>query len=58
MKEVLQSEKKLKVKSLLDLFSSTKGTIRIRDYLINFSDEKKQRCYINFVDSFTYNNIS
>ena len=58
VKEVLQSEKKLKVKSLLNLFSSTKGTITIRDYLINFSDEKKQRCDINFVDSFPYNNIS
>ena len=58
MKEVLQSAKKLKVKSLLNLFSSTKGTITIRDYLINFSDEKKQRCDINFVDSFPYNNIS
>ena len=52
MKEVLQSEKKLKVKSLLNLNSSTKGTITIRDYLINFSDEKKQRCDINFDDSF------
>ena len=58
MIEVLQSEKKLKVKLLLNLFSSTKGTITIRDYLINFSDEKKQRCDINFVDSFPYNNIS
>ena len=42
MKEVLQSEKKLKVESLLNLFSSTKGTITIRDYLINFSDEKNK----------------
>ena len=58
MKEVLQSEKKLKVKSLFNLFSSTKGIITVRDYLINFSDEKKQRCDINFVDSFPYNNIS
>ena len=58
VKEVLQSEKKLKVKSLLNLFSSTKGTITIRDYLINFSDEKKQRCDSNFVDSFPYINIS
>ena len=58
VKEVLQSEKKLKVKSLLNLFSSSKGTITIRDYLINFSDEKKQRCDINLVDSFPYNNIS
>ena len=41
VKEVLQNEKKLKVKSLLNLFSSTKGAITIRDYLINFSDEKK-----------------
>ena len=58
VKEVLQSEKKLRVKSLLNLFSSTKGTITIRDYLINFRYEKKQRCDINFVDSFPYNNIS
>ena len=36
MKEVLQSEKKLKVKSLLNLFSSTKGTITIHNYLMNF----------------------
>ena len=57
VKEVLQSEKKLKVKSLLCLFSSTKGTIAIRDYLINFSDKKKQRCDISFVDSFPYINI-
>ena len=58
VKEVLQSEKKLKITSLLNLFSSTKGTITIRDYLINFSDEKKQRFDINFVDSFPYNKIS
>lgn len=58
VKEVLQSEKKLKVKSLLNLFSSNKGTITIRDYLINFSDEKQQRCDNNFVSSFPYNNIS
>ena len=58
VKEVLQSEKKLKVKSMLNFFSSTKGTITIRDYLINFSDEKKQWCDNNFVDSFPYSNIS
>ena len=58
VKEVLQSKKKLKVKLLINHFRSTKGTITIRDYLINFSDEKEQRCDINFVDSFSYNNIS
>ena len=34
------------------------ATTAIRDYLINFSDEKKQRCDINFIDSFPYNNNS
>ena len=50
VKEVFQSEKTLNVKSLLNLFSSTKSTITIRDYLINFSDKNKQQCDINFDD--------
>ena len=58
MKDVLQSEKRLKVTPLLNLFSSTKGTITIRNCLINFSDEKKPWCDINFVDSFPFTNIS
>ena len=58
VQEVLQSEKKLKIKSLLKLYSASKGAITIRDYIGNFSDVKHQHCDDGFVKKFPYDMIS
>ena len=58
VQDVLHSEKKLKIKSLLKLYSASKGDITIRDYLGTFSDQKHEQCDINFVDSFPYDDIT
>ena len=57
VQEVLQSEKKLKIKSLLKLYSASKGAITIRDYIGNFSDVKHQHCDDGFVKKFQYDMI-
>ena len=36
--EVLQSEKKLKLKGLLKLYLASKGIIKIKDFFLEFSD--------------------
>ena len=54
VQEVLQSEKKLKRKSLLKLYSASKGVITIRDSIGNFSDVKHQHCDDSFVKKFLY----
>ena len=51
--EVLQSEKKLKVKNLLKLYTSSKGVINIK-----FSDTSMRQGDAEFVKSFPFNNLS
>ena len=54
--EVLQSEKKLKVKNLLKLYTSSKGVINIKDFLVEFSDTSMRQGDAELV-SFPFNNL-
>ena len=56
--EVLQSEKKLKVKNLLKLYTESRGIIKIRNFFIEFSDPCVDKCDRNFVDTFLFNDVS
>ena len=58
VKEVLQSEKKLKVKNLLKLYNSSKGVINIKDFLVEFSDTSMRQGDAEFVKSFPFNYLS
>ena len=58
VKEVLQSEKKLKLKSLLKLYSRSKGVVKIKDFLGEFSDPCKEKCDSQFLATFPYAKIT
>ena len=58
VKEVLQSVKKLKVKSLLKLYSRSKGVVKIMDFLGEFSDPCKEKCDSQFLATFPYAKIT
>lgn len=58
VEEALQSEKKLRVSSLLNIHSLSKGDIPIREFLIEFSPEVTQRFDPAFVSSFPIDKIS
>ena len=57
--EVLQSEKKmLKLKSLLKLYSASKGIIKIRDFFLELNDTASKGQYDKeFVTDFPYENV-
>ena len=50
VQEVLESKKKLRIKSLLKLYSASKGVITIRDYIGNFNDVRHQHCDDSFCE--------
>ena len=50
--EILQSERKLKVKNLLKLYTSSKGVINIKDFLVEFCDTSMRQGDAEFVKSF------
>ena len=54
---VLRSEKKLKVKRLLNLYSVSKGTISIRTYLEKFNDIQPGKICTQFLKTFPYDTI-
>ena len=56
--EVLQSEKKLKVRSLLKLYTNSHGIIRIKDFFMEFSEPSSGKCDEEFVKEFAYDNVS
>ena len=56
VKEVLQSEKKLKVNSLLKLYSRAKGVVK--EFLEEFSDPCKEKCDNLFLTTFPYAKIT
>ena len=56
--EVLQSEKKLKVKNLLKLYTSSKGVINIKDVLVEFSYTSMRHGDAEFIKSCPFNNLS
>ena len=55
--DVLQSEKKLKVKRLLRLYTASKGTVSIKNYLSTFGECTGDKVDTNFVDQFPYSNL-
>ena len=55
--DVLRSEKKLKVKRLLRLYSASKGTISIRTYLEKFNDIQPGKICTQFLKIFPYDTI-
>ena len=58
VKEVLQAEKKLKVKSLLKLYSRAQGVVKVKDFLEEFSDPCKEKCDSQFLVTFPYAKIT
>ena len=52
--EVLQSEKKLKVHSLLKLYTNSHGIIRIKDFFLEFSEPSSGK----YDEEFPYDNVS
>ena len=58
VKEVLQAEKKLKVKGLLKLYSRAQGVVKVKDFLEEFSDPCKEKCDSQFLATFPYAKIT
>ena len=54
VQEVFQSERKLKIKGLLRLFTSSKGVIPISDFIASFSEISKSQRDENFIEKFPY----
>ena len=48
----------MKVKSLLKLYTKSKGVIKIKVFLSEFSDPFNAKCDTEFVDSFNYNKVA
>ena len=55
--DVLLSEKRLKIKRLLKLYSYSKGNICIRSYLEKFNDLRPGKIRIQFLKIFPYDTI-
>ena len=58
VKEVLQSEKKLKVKSLLKIYSRAQGVVKLREFLEEFSDLCKKTCDSQFLATLPFVKIT
>ena len=56
--EVLQSENKLKVHSLLKLYTKSHGIIRIKDFFMEFSGPSSGKYYEECVKKLSYDNVS
>ena len=54
VKDVMYSERKLKIKGLLRLFSSSKGVLTISDFIASFSDIKTNTQDSSFIEYFPY----
>ena len=50
----MYSERKLKIKGLLRLFSSSKGVLTVSDFIASFSDIKTNKQDSSFIDYFPY----
>ena len=55
--DILQSEKKLKVKRLLRLYTASKGTVNIKHYLSSFGECTGDKVVKNFVIQFPYSKL-
>ena len=58
MNEVLQSEKKLKVHSLMKLHTNSQGIIRIKDFAMEFSEPSNGKYDEDFVKEFPCDNVT
>ena len=54
VKEVMQSERKLKVRGLLRLFTGTRGVVSVKEFLCSFSDLEKDKQDTAFIHAFPY----
>ena len=54
VKDVMYSERKLKIKGLLRLFSSSKGVLTVSDFIASFSDIKTNKQDSSFIEYFPY----
>ena len=54
VKYVMYSERKLKIKGLLRLFSSSKGVLTVSDFIASFSDIKTNKQDSSFIEYFPY----
>ena len=55
--DILQREKKLKVNRLLRLYTASKRTVSINNYLSTFGECTGDKVDINFVDQFPYSSL-
>ena len=55
--EVMQSERKLRVKGLLKLHTKYGGDINVKTFLAKFSEVKKDKQDLNFISNFPFDDI-
>ena len=58
VKDLIQGEIKMNVKSLLKLYTKSKGVIEIKEFLGKFNYHCKAKCDTKCVDSFPYNTVT
>ena len=54
VKEVMQSEMKLKIRGLLRLFTGTRGVVSVKEFVCSFSDIEKGKQDTTFVLVFPF----
>ena len=55
--EVMQSERKLRIKGLLKLHTKSGGDINVKTFLAKFSEVKKDKQDLNFISNFSFDDI-
>ena len=55
--EVMQSERKLRIKGLLKLHTKSGGDINVKPFLAKFSEVKKDKQYLNFISNVPFDDI-
>ena len=55
--EVMQSERKLRIKGLLKLHTKSGGDINVKTFLAKFSEVKKDKQDLNFISNFPFDDI-
>ena len=55
--EVMQSERKLRIKGLLKLHTKSGGDINVKTFLAKFSEVKKDKQDLNFISHFPFDDI-
>ena len=55
--EMMQSERKLRIKGLLKLHTKSSGDINVKTFLATFSEVKKDKHDLNFISNFPFDDI-